>query len=71
MIVKLFILFILIWFGVRIYLAIQAKKTKNTSTQRVQDMVSCETCGVHTPVDEAIKVGNQYFCCTDHLPAKH
>jgi len=71
MIVKLIILFIFIWVGVRIYLAIQAKKTKNTSARRVQDMVSCETCGVHTPVDEAIKVGNKYFCSTDHLPANH
>ena len=71
MIVKLIILFIIIWFGVRIYLAIQAKKTKNTSVKRVQDMVSCETCGVHIPVDEAIKVGNEYFCSKEHLPAKH
>ena len=71
MIAKLIILFIIIWFGVRIYLAIQAKKTIHTSSQRVQDMVSCETCGVHIPVDEAIKFGNEYFCSKDHLPAKH
>lgn len=71
MIVKLIILFIIIWFGVRIYLAIQAKKTIHTSSQIAQDMVSCETCGVHTPVDEAIKVGNKYYCSTNHLPAKH
>jgi len=71
MIVKLLIFFIIIWFGVRIYLATQAKKTNDTSAQRVQDMVSCETCGIHTPVDEAIKVGNKYYCSTNHLPAKH
>lgn len=70
MIVKLIILFIIIWFGVRIYLAIQAKKTKNTSVKRVEDMVSCVTCGVHIPIDEAINVDNQYFCSKDHLPTK-
>ena len=71
MIIKLIILFIIIWFGVRIYLALQEKNTNNTSVKKVQDMVSCETCGIHIPVNEAIKVGNQYFCSTDHLPAKH
>ena len=68
MIIKLIILFIIIWFGVRVYLGLQEKKTKNTSVKIVQDMVSCGTCGIHTPVDEAIKVGSKYFCSKEHLP---
>ena len=68
MIVKILILFIIIWFSLRIYLALQAKKTRNISAKKVQDMVSCGTCGIHTPIDEAIKVGNKYFCSQEHLP---
>lgn len=68
MIVKLIILFIVIWLGLRIYLAVQAKKAKPPTVKQVQDMVRCEVCGTHTPVDEAIKVGNKYFCSPDHLP---
>jgi len=68
MIIKLIILFIIIWFGVRIYTALQAKKAKNTTVKKVQDMVSCGTCGIHSPVDEAIKVGDKYYCSQKHLP---
>ena len=68
MIVKLIILFLIIWFGLRIYLAIQAKKTRNIPVKKVQDMVSCGKCGIHTPVDEAIKVGDKFFCSQEHLP---
>ena len=71
MIVKIIILFIIIWLGLRIYMALQAKKAKNDPVKHVEDMVSCVTCGIHIPVNEAIKIGNKYFCSKDHLPAKH
>lgn len=30
------------------------------------DMVRCETCGVHLPVNEAIKQGEHHFCSLEH-----
>jgi len=29
-------------------------------------MVRCETCGVHLPVNEAIKQGAHHFCSLEH-----
>jgi uncharacterized protein len=35
--------------------------------QRVpQAMVSCATCGLHLPRQEALSLGDRYFCCEEH-----
>ena len=35
--------------------------------QRVpQAMVSCATCGLHLPCQEALPLGDRYFCCEEH-----
>jgi uncharacterized protein len=35
--------------------------------QRVpQAMVSCATCGLHLPRQEALPLGDRYFCCEEH-----
>jgi putative copper export protein len=52
MIVKFILLILFVWLGLRIYQALQAKKQKKVTSQKPQDMVSCETCGVHVPVNE-------------------
>jgi uncharacterized protein len=77
MIVKLIILILVIWFGFRIYNAVQSKKLekpkiKNAQAKikNAQDMVSCDKCGIHIPVNEAIKSGAKYFCSQNHLPKK-
>jgi uncharacterized protein len=68
MIIKFIILIIVIWFGLRIYQKLQLKKLKKVAPAKSQDMVSCETCGIHLPVGEAIKNGDKYFCSRNHLP---
>ena len=70
MIVKLIVLLLLIWIGFRIYSLIQKKSSGSSTKTIVQDMVSCEKCGIHLPVDEALKIGDKYFCSKDHLPKK-
>jgi uncharacterized protein len=35
----------------------------------LQAMVSCATCGLHLPRDEALLLGDRYFCCEDHRRA--
>jgi uncharacterized protein len=31
-----------------------------------QAMVSCATCGLHLPRQEALPQGDRYFCCEEH-----
>jgi uncharacterized protein len=31
-----------------------------------QTMVSCATCGLHLPRQEALPLGDRYFCCEEH-----
>jgi uncharacterized protein len=67
MITKLVILVLLIWLGFRIYNWMQKKSSIDSSKTIVQDMVSCDKCGIHIPANEAIKSGEKYFCSRDHL----
>ena len=32
-------------------------------------MVSCATCGLHVPREEALTQGERYFCCEEHRRA--
>jgi uncharacterized protein len=70
MIVKLVVLLVLIWLGFRLYNLIQKKPSNSSAKTIVQDMVCCEKCGIHIPVDEALKNGDKYFCSKDHLPKR-
>jgi len=31
-----------------------------------QAMVSCATCGLHLPRQDALPLGDRYFCCEEH-----
>ena len=32
-----------------------------------ESIVACKTCGLHLPENSAIKEGEDYFCCQEHL----
>ncbi|MGB2817577.1 MAG: PP0621 family protein [Burkholderiaceae bacterium] len=34
--------------------------------QMPQAMVSCATCGLHVPRQEALLLGDRFFCCEEH-----
>lgn len=34
-----------------------------------EDMVCCAHCGVHLPIGESIRAGDQQFCCAAHRDA--
>ncbi len=70
MIIKLVILFIIVWAGLRIYNTIKNKKTEPVIESKTRDMVSCEKCGIHVPVDEAVKDNGKYYCSTNHIERK-
>ena len=51
--------------------AVQARGRHRGSTgpgqpQAPQAMVSCATCGLHLPRQEALPLGDRYFCCEEH-----
>ena len=35
-----------------------------------EDMVRCAHCGVHLPVGESLRAGEQYYCCAAHRDAQ-
>ena len=39
---------------------------KKPSPKPLKDMVRCEACGLHLPIDESVKKGELYFCSTEH-----
>jgi len=40
--------------------------TGQEQQQVPQAMVSCATCGLHLPRQEALPQGDRYFCCEEH-----
>lgn len=70
MIIKFIILAIIVWFGLRVYQALQSKKAENLEPKEAQDMVSCDKCGIHLPASEALKNGDKFFCSREHFPKK-
>jgi uncharacterized protein len=47
-------------------LAPKPRVEKKPSPKPLKDMVRCETCGLHLPIDESIKKDGLYFCSIDH-----
>ena len=68
MIVRLIVLALLVWLGFRVYKILRKKASNPASKAIIQDMVSCDKCGIHIPVDEALKINNKYYCSHDHQP---
>ena len=54
---------LVIWILIRLYKgpAVEQKKTK-----KVDEMVRCAQCGVFVPRNEALKHGEQFYCCSQH-----
>ena len=70
MVVKFILLMIFVWLGFRIYQTLQVKKQRKVTLEKSQDMVSCEKCGVHVPVNEATKLNNKFYCSPDHADSE-
>lgn len=70
MVVKLIIFLFLVWLGFRIYRQWQNKPlTRARPAKRLgKDMVACQQCGMHIPLDEAISSHGQYYCSREHAP---
>jgi uncharacterized protein len=45
-------------------------KTEKPSVKAPEDMVRCARCGVHLPVSECVKMGDQVYCSEAHAHQK-
>lgn len=69
---KLLLLVLVIWLiiGVLRQRAVRRRAAvKTESSQKIPDMVRCETCGVHLPQNEALIRSGRHYCCEAHLQA--
>lgn len=61
-----------IWMIVRFFWNARRLTDKNPSEKlKADDMVSCHKCGLHIPVDEAIKSADHWYCCQEHADSDH
>jgi uncharacterized protein len=43
-----------------------AASARNRRSPEPQAIVSCAKCGLHVPREEALTLGDRYFCCEEH-----
>jgi uncharacterized protein len=70
MIVRLIIIVLVIWLGFRLYNLIKKKSAGSQTKTITKDMVCCEKCGIHIPVNEATKLNNKFYCSPDHADSE-
>lgn len=59
------LLAIAVYIGWRLFRARQLSRPPSASTPRLP-MVSCATCGLHVPRNEALAQDDRFFCCEEH-----
>ncbi|MCK5877923.1 MAG: hypothetical protein KAG43_09825 [Candidatus Marithrix sp.] len=62
--IRLLLFVLLIWIVWGFFKRKNASKIHKKPKQI--SMVACKHCGLHIPVNEAIRVGNANFCCKEH-----
>lgn len=43
------------------------EKQRPEEHPKTEDMVACAHCGIHLPESDALKKGNLYYCCREHM----
>jgi uncharacterized protein len=43
-----------------------SRRSQAVEPRTPQIMVSCATCGLHLPRQEALLLGDRFFCCEEH-----
>ena len=71
MIFRILLLFLVIWGLLWLVRKQFADKPgpERTAEADAEDMLVCETCGVHTPRSLTVQVNGKTYCCHEHIPA--
>lgn len=71
--IRLIVIGLIIWLLYRIFLRVLHKpgKSRQAPPPRgiTRDIVKCAHCGIHIPVDEALRQNEVYYCCAEHRDA--
>ncbi len=67
---RIIIILIGLWLVLQIIKRALASRNKPRLRQSGQaNMIACDHCGVHIPESEAIRDGNEVYCCEEHQKA--
>jgi len=57
----------LVWRQVARAVAAPTRRRATDASRQTVKMLPCARCGLHIPVDEALRDGERVYCCRDHL----
>lgn len=63
---RLLILLLVIWLLFRAWSGYRRLTKKNRPPARAEKMVPCTLCGVYVPQNQAIRNGDEWYCCEAH-----
>ncbi len=72
MIFRILLLFLVIWglfWILRKQFSDQPSRKTEQAAEDAEDMLICETCGVHTPRSLTVQVDGKVYCCHEHIPS--
>ena len=72
MIFRILLLFLVIWglfWILRKQFSDQPPRKPEQAEEDAEDMLICETCGVHTPRSLTVQVDGKVYCCHEHIPS--
>lgn len=71
--IRLIVIALIIYLLVQIIKRWAANKKSQTSARQKKStkMVQCETCQLHVPEDEALKLDGKFYCSQAHLNGNH
>jgi uncharacterized protein len=58
-----------IYVGWRLFQAKQLARKRGDANAPRLPMVSCATCGLHVPRNEALRQDDRFYCCEEHRGA--
>ncbi|OOZ43011.1 PP0621 family protein [Solemya elarraichensis gill symbiont] len=49
---------------------LQFKTPEQPGKEKKAQMVACEKCGLHVPLEMSFEVDGKYYCCREHAEKK-
>jgi hypothetical protein len=70
MIVRLLIAFVIAILAITLWKRLRSgskPQLDRTESELFNETVTCKTCGLRLPKAEAIRQGDAYYCCREHI----
>ncbi|VAW99017.1 hypothetical protein MNBD_GAMMA22-1407 [hydrothermal vent metagenome] len=67
-IIRVLVIFLVFWLIFRlIRIKMDKRRVPGKKPPKIVDIKKCNFCGVHIPIKDSIKSGNNYYCSTEHM----